>query len=71
MVSKDIALETKNQGVNLTKVHENIVETKDNVEAGNEELTIKISRDTQNNKCLIGCLATTFALVVIIIVFGF
>lgn len=71
LVSKDIAMETKTQGVKLTKVEVNIQETKTNMEQGNEQLEVKIERDKSNNKCLIGCVAITFACIVIILVLGF
>lgn len=38
MVTKDIAVETKNQGVKLGRVEQTMQETKTNMEAGNEQL---------------------------------
>lgn len=70
-LSKTIAVETKVQGQKLTRVEQNVQETKTNMEAGNDQLDIKIKRDSKSNKCLIMAVAAVFAFVVIIIVLGF
>lgn len=46
-------------------------ETKTNMEAGNEQLDIKVKRDSKSNKCLVMAVAAVFAFVVIIVILGF
>jgi hypothetical protein len=45
-LTKTLAIETKVQGQKLTRVEQNMQETKTNMEAGNEQLDIKIKRDS-------------------------
>lgn len=55
----------------MVKIHENMEDTKGNMEKGNEQLEIKADRDNKSNKCLIGAVFAVFIFICFLIWIAF
>lgn len=70
-LTRDICKETKDQGIKLEEIADNVSEANDNIEGGNKELKEASAKKKTGNKCLYITLLSVVIFVILLAYLGF
>ena len=70
-LTRDICKETKDQGIKLEEIADNVSEANDNIEGGNKELKEASGKVKTGNRCLYITLLTVVIFVILLAILGF